>query len=313
LKVERLIITAALTGGVTIPTQTPYLPLTPEEIVNEAIRAADAGAAAVHIHARDPKDGRPTSDKHVFRKVVAEIKERSDLIIGVTTGGGIGISTNERLKVVPDLKPEIASFNMGSMNFSIHPISERYKDEDYKYPWEKGYLEMTKDAVFKNTFADLELFCQTMKVNGTKPEHEVYDVGHIYNIDYLVRRGLVDFPLWIQFVTGVLGGIYASVEDVMHMKQTAERLFGSQNFRWSVVGAGYPEQFRVATLAIIIEGHVRVGLEDNIYLRRGVLAKSNAELVEKVVRIAREFDRDIATPAEARQVLGLKGKNKVNF
>lgn len=310
---DKLIITAALTGGVTMPTQTPYLPLTPEEIVNEAVRAADAGAAAVHIHARDPKDGRPTSDENVFRETVAGIKEKSDVIIGLSTGGGLGISVQDRLKAVPYLKPEIASFNLGSMNFSIHPIAARYRDEDYKYPWEKSYLEMTKDAVFKNTFADLEFLCRTMKANGTKPEHEAYDVGHIYNMNYLVKNGLVEFPLWIQFVTGVLGGIYASVEDVIHMKQTAERLFGPQNFRWSVVGAGYPEQFRVATLAIMMGGHVRVGLEDNIYVSKGVLARGNAELVEKAVRIAREFDRDIATPAEARQMLGLKGKDNVSF
>jgi uncharacterized protein (DUF849 family) len=310
---EKLIITAALTGGVTMPTQTPYLPLTPEEIANEAIRAADAGAASVHIHARNPKDGRPTSDENIFREIASRIKQRSNLIICMTTGGGIGASAEERLRVVPALKPELASFNMGSMNFSIHPIADRYKDEEYRYPWEKDYIEMTKDAVFRNTFADLELFCQTMKGNGTKPEHEAYDVGHIYNIDYLLKRGLVDFPLWMQFVTGVLGGIYASVEDVMHMKQTAERLFGPQNFHWSVIGAGYPEEFKMATLAIMMGGHVRVGLEDNIYVSRGVLARSNAELVEKVVRIARELDRDIATPDEARHILGLKGKDKADF
>lgn len=310
---EKLIITAALTGGVTLPTQTPYLPITPEEIANEAIRAANAGAASVHIHARNPADGSPTSDLEIYRSYLAKIKEKTDVIVCITTGGAVWATREQRISVVPTFKPELASFNMGSMNFSIHPLAERYKDEDYKYLWEKELILFTKDLVFRNTFADIEHFLKVMKQNGTKPECEAYDVGHIYNINYLVQRGLIPLPIWVQFVTGVLGGIGATLDDVMYMKNTTDRLFGPQNYNWSVIGVGYPDEFKVATLAIMMGGHVRVGLEDNIYVSRDTLAKSNAELVEKVVRIAREFDRDIATPDEARKILGLKGKDKVDF
>lgn len=310
---EKLIITAALTGAVTMPVQTPYLPLSPEEVANEAIRAAEAGAASVHIHARSPKDGSPSAELEVFREIITRIKERTNAVICITTGGSLTATREERIRVVPAFKPELASFNMGSMNFSIHPIAERYEDKDYRYPWEKGFVEMTKDVIFRNTFADLEYFLQTLLNNDTKPECEAYDVGHLYNINYLVRKGLIKPPLWMQFVTGILGGIGASLEDIMYMKQTADRLFGAQNYDWSVIGAGYPDEFKAATLAIMMGGHVRVGLEDNIFVKKGVLAKSNAELVEKVVRIAREFDREIATPDEVRAYLGLKGKDKVNF
>jgi len=310
---EKLIITAALTGAVTMPVQTPYLPLSPEEVANEAIRAAEAGAASVHIHARSPKDGSPSAELEVFREIITRIKERTNVVICITTGGSLTATREERIRVVPTFKPELASFNMGSMNFSIHPIAERYEDKDYKYPWEKGFVEMTKDVIFRNTFADLEYFLQTLLDNDTKPECEAYDVGHLYNINYLVRKGLIKPPLWMQFVTGILGGIGTALEDIMYMKQTADRLFGAQNYDWSVIGAGYPDEFKAATLAIMMGGHVRVGLEDNIFVKKGVLAKSNAELVEKVVRIAREFDREIATPDEVRAYLGLKGKDKVNF
>jgi len=310
---EKLIITAALTGAVTMPVQTPYLPLSPEEVANEAIRAAEAGAASVHIHARSPKDGSPSAELEVFREIITRIKERTNVVICITTGGSLTATREERIRVVPTFKPELASFNMGSMNFSIHPIAERYEDKDYKYPWEKGFVEMTKDVIFRNTFADLEYFLQSLLDNDTKPECEAYDVGHLYNINYLVRKGLIKPPLWMQFVTGILGGIGTALEDIMYMKQTADRLFGAQNYDWSVIGAGYPDEFKAATLAIMMGGHVRVGLEDNIFVKKGVLAKSNAELVEKVVRIAREFDREIATPDEVRAYLGLKGKDKVNF
>ena len=310
---EKLIITAALTGAVTMPVQTPYLPLTPEEVANEAIRAAEAGAASVHIHARSPEDGSPSAELEFFREIITRIKEKSNVVICITTGGSLTATREERIRVVPAFKPELASFNMGSMNFSIHPIAERYEDKDYRYPWEKGFVEMTKDVIFRNTFADLEYFLQTLLDNDTKPECEAYDVGHLYNINYLVRKGLIKPPLWMQFVTGILGGIGAALEDIMYMKHTADRLFGAQNYDWSVIGVGYPDEFKAATLAIMMGGHVRVGLEDNIFVKKGTLAKSNAELVEKVVRIAREFDREIATPDEVRAYLGLKGKDKVNF
>lgn len=310
---EKLIITAAVTGAVTMPVQTPYLPLSPEEVANEAVRAAEAGAASVHIHARSPEDGSPSAELEFFREIITRIKERSNAVVCITTGGSLTATREERIRVVPTFKPELASFNMGSMNFSIHPIAERYEDKDYRYPWEKGFVEMTKDVIFRNTFADLEYFLQTLQENDTKPECEAYDVGHLYNINYLVRKGLIKPPLWMQFVTGILGGIGASLEDIMYMKHTADRLFGAQNYDWSVIGVGYPDEFKVATLAILMGGHVRVGLEDNIFIKKGVLAKSNAEMVEKVVRIAREFDREIATPDEVRAYLGLKGKDRVNF
>lgn len=219
----------------------------------------------------------------------------------------------ERVRVVPALKPELATFNMGSINFSIHPLAERYKDSDYKYPWEKDFVLSTKDFIFRNTFGDIEQFCKTMTENNTTPEHEAYDVGHLYNINYCIRRKLLKLPIWVQFVTGILGGIGADLESIMYMKQTCDRLFGPENFKWSVIGAGYPAEFNLATLAIMMGGHARVGLEDNIFIERGVLAKSNAELVEKIVRIAKELGRDIATPDEARTILNLKGKDKVNY
>ncbi len=219
----------------------------------------------------------------------------------------------QRAQVVPALKPELATFNMGSINFSIHPIADRYKDEDYKYPWEKAFAEGTKDFIFRNTFGDIEKLCQIMEENNTKAEYEVYDVGHLYNLSFLVRRKVIKLPVWLQFVTGILGGIGATIEEVIHLKHTADRLLGADNYKWSVIGAGYPAEFNLATLSIMMGGHARVGLEDNIFVEKGVLAKSNAELVEKIVRISRELGRDIATPDEARAILGLKGRDKVNY
>lgn len=310
---EKLIITAAITGNVTLPTQTPYLPLTPQQIIDEGVRAANAGAASVHIHARDPKTGRPTADQEVYREIATGIKQKSNVIVCITTGGAPNMTAAERVQVVPLLKPELATFNMGSINFSIHPLADRYKDEDYKYPWEKQLVLISKGNVFTNTFADIEHFCQTMKENDTKSEHEIYDVAHLYNVNFFVKKNIIKFPIWVQFVTGVLGGIGSSVEDVTYLKQTADRLFGPENYKWSVIGAGYPAEFNLATLAIIMGGHARVGFEDNIFIEKRVLAKSNAELVEKVVRIARELGREIATPDEARKILGLKGRDKVNY
>jgi uncharacterized protein (DUF849 family) len=310
---EKMIITAALTGNITLPTQTPHLPLTPQQIIDEAVRAANAGAASVHIHGRDPKTARPTTEPTVYREIAAGIKARSNVIVCVTTGGTAYMTPEERAQVVPALKPELATFNMGTINFSIHPIADRYKDEDYKYPWEKEFAISTKDFIFRNTFGDIEKLMQMMKENNTKPEFELYDVGHLYNLNFLVRRNIIKFPVWLQFVTGILGGIGANVDEVVHMKQTADRLLGAENYVWSVIGAGYPAEFNLATLGIMMGGHARVGFEDNIFIEKGVLAKSNAELVEKVVRIARELGREIATPDEARKILSLKGKDKVNY
>jgi len=310
---DKLIITAAITGGVTMPVQTPYLPITPQQIADEAVRAAEAGASSVHIHARNPEDGSPSSDLEIYREIITSIKERSDVIVCITSGGALNATREQRISVVPTFKPELASFNVGSMNFSVHPIAKRYSDEDYKYPWEKDFIEMTRDFVFRNTFADSEYFCQTMNENNTRPECEVYDVGHIYNARYLIRNGFLKTPIWMQFVMGALGGIGSSLEDTMYMKQTADRIIGKENYHWSVIGVGYPREFQVATLSIMMGGHVRVGLEDNIFIEKGVLAKSNAELVEKVVRIAKEFGRDIASPEETREFLALKGKEHVAY
>lgn len=308
---DKLIITAAVTGSVHVPTQTPYLPLTPKEIADESVRSAEAGAAIVHIHARDPKDGRPCSDLEVFREIITPIKGRSDVIICISTGGGAGMSIEERTKTIPFFRPEIASFNMGSINFGLYPLLQKYKE--FKFPWERPYLEMSRDFIFANTFADLEYICSIMRENQTKPEHEMYDVGHLYNTKFLLERGLLDTPLHMQFVMGVLGGIQPTIDDLLHMKKTADRLYGENQYTWSVIGAGYPAEFHVGAIAVMMGGHVRVGMEDNFRIRKGEYAKSNGELVEKMVRIARELDRDIATPDEVRAILGLKGKEKVNF
>ncbi len=305
---DKVIITCAVTGAIHTPTMSPYLPLTPEQIAEEAVKAAEAGAAVVHIHARDPKTGMPTSDVSVFREIMSRIKEKSDVIICPTTGGGLGMSVEERIRVVPELKQEMATFNMGSMNFALHHMLRKYRE--FRYEWERQYLEMSRDFVFKNTFADLEYIAKTFYENQTKPELECYDVGQIYNAAFLLETGVLKPPLHIQFVHGILGGIGTALEDLMHMKHTADRLLGT--FTWSVIGAGRHE-FRLCTLALLMGGHVRVGLEDNLYLERGRLAKSNAELVEKMVRIARELGREPATPDEARKILGLKGKDRVNF
>jgi uncharacterized protein (DUF849 family) len=302
--VEKLIISAAVTGSTTVPSQTPFLPLTPKQIADEAARAAEAGAAIAHIHARDPKTGAPTSSLEVFGEIINRIKEKSDIIINTTTGGGVGMSIEERVAVVTRFKPEMASFNMGSINFGLFPVARKIKE--FKYPWEKGYLDSTKDFVFRNTFSDLEHICHTMKESETKPELEMYDVGQLYNAAYLLRTGLLDTPLHMQYVMGVLGGIGATLKDLIHMKEISDRLYGENKYTWSVIGVGYPREFHLAAQAIIMGGHVRVGLEDNIFISKGVLTKSNAQLVEKVVRIARELDREIATPDESRKILGLK-------
>jgi uncharacterized protein (DUF849 family) len=215
--------------------------------------------------------------------------------------------------VVPALKPELATFNMGSINFSIHPLVNRYKDEEYRYPWEKEFASGTRDFIFRNTFGDIEQLCRIMAENDTKPEFEVYDVGHVYNLSFLIRKEIVKPPVWLQFVTGILGGIGSALEDIMYLKQTADRLIGDANYTWSVIGAGYPAEFKVATLSMMMGGHVRVGMEDNIFVEKGALCKSNADLVEKAVKIAALLDREIASPDEARAMLGLKGRDKVGY
>ena len=308
---EKLIITCAPTGSLMVPAQSPYLPITPEQIVDEVVRAADAGAAMVHIHARDPDDGKPTSDLEIMERIFTGIKERTNVIISLTTGGGLGMTPEERIRVVPEFKPEVASFNMGPVILSAKGLVERFTDKDYKHPWEKGYLEDIEEAVMLNTFASLDVFLRTMNENGTKSECEVWDASHIFNVAYLIGKGKLRPPIWMQFVTGAIGGIGSAPEDIIYLKHTADRLLGAGSYQWSVIGIGRAE-FRVAVLAIIMGGHVRVGFEDNLWLQKGSLAKSNAQLVEKVVRIAKELGREIATPDEARQILGLKALDKAN-
>jgi len=310
---DKLIISAAITGNITLPVQTPYLPLTPQQIIDDAVRSANAGAASVHIHGRDPKTARPTTEPAVYREIATGIKAKSDVIICVTTGGTADMTPAQRAQVVPALKPELATFNMGSINFSIHPIADRYKDEEYKFPWEKEFASGTKDFIFRNTFGDIEKLCQIMEENNTKSEFEIYDVGHLYNLNFLIKKKIIRLPIWLQFVTGILGGIGSALEDIMYLKQTADRLIGANNYTWSVIGAGYPAEFNVATLSMMMGGHVRVGMEDNIFVEKGVLCKSNADLVEKVVKIAKLMGREIATPDETRKILGLKGRDKVNY
>ena len=310
---DKLIITAALTGNITLPTQTPYLPINPQQIAEEAERCARAGAASIHVHARDPKTGQPSSDPAIYREIATQIKARTDAIFVPTTGGTMYMTPQERLRLVPDLKPEMATCNLGSINFSIHPIVNRYKEEDWKNSWEKEFAASTKDFIFRNTFGDIEVFYRTMMENGTKPEFEAYDIGHLYNIAFFIRKGIIKPPVWIQFVTGILGGIGTDLENIMFMKNTADRLIGAQNYKYSVIGVGYPAEIYVNCLSMMMGGNIRVGLEDNLFISKGVLARGSSELVEKVVRLARELGREIASPDEARQILGLKGKDKVNF
>ena len=309
---EKLILTAALTGAITVPTQTPHLPFTIEGIANDAIACATAGATNIHIHARDPENGRPSSDPEIVSQIAARIKEGCNAVVCITTGGGMGMIPQDRLRGVSLCQPELGTFNLGSLNFSMHPVARRYNPEDWQFDWEQDYVEGTKDFIFRNTFGDMEVYAGTMKENGVKPEFEAYDVGHLNNLKFMEKSGLAEPPYWIQFVLGVLGGLEATPESLIMMLQTADRLIGSENYRWSVIGVGYPMEFNMAAMGIILGGHVRVGLEDNIFVRRGELA-TNVSLVEKVKRIASEFEREIATPDEAREMLGLKGLDAVNY
>lgn len=307
----KIIITAAITGAVHTPSMSPYLPITPQQIADEAVAAGDAGAAMVHIHVRNPSDGRPTSDLGLFRQVLTEIKRRSNVVVNTTTGGGFGMTTQERLAVVPEFKPEVASFNMGSMNFGLYPYLS--KPRDWKYSWEEPYIRGTKDFIFRNTFADMEVFCRTMAENETKPELECYDVSHVYNANRLLMEGSLKGPVHMQFVLGITGGIGASLEDLLVMKQTADRLLGAGTYTWSVAAAGR-HQFGSCVAASRLGGHARVGLEDNLYLGKSVYARSNAEQVAKIRTMVRETTgREVATPDDVREALCLKGSAAVRF
>ena len=307
----KAIVTAAITGSIHTPTMSPYLPITPKQIAEHAIGAYEAGAAVVHIHVRNPETGQPAPDMNCFREVLTTVKSKCNVVINTTTGGGLGMTTQERLKVVPTFKPELASFNAGSVNFALFDIPERMKIKEWKYPWEKPYLEMTRDFIFPNTFKSLEEFAKTFEENGTKPEAEIYDTAMINTVAYLVKQGYVKKPVYLQFVLGIMGGIPPSVQNLVFLYETARRAFGD-DFVWSVCAAGR-DQLAMCTTALIMGGNVRVGMEDSLYAGKGIMAKSSADQVKKIIRIAKELSIDIAMPDEAREILGLKGLDKVNY
>ncbi|GGH12745.1 3-keto-5-aminohexanoate cleavage protein [Alsobacter metallidurans] len=306
---RKVVITCAVTGSIHTPSMSPHLPITAEEIAEAAIGAAEAGAAVVHLHARDPKDGRPDQSPERFAPFLKVIKQRSNVVVNITTGGAPTMSVEERLRPVAQFKPEVASLNMGSMNFGLFPMLARFKD--LKHEWERPYLEGSKERIFKNTFADIEMILRTCAENGTRFEIECYDIGHLYTLAHFVERGLVKPPFFVQSVFGILGGIGAHPEDVMHMKRTADRLFGD-SYRWSVLAAGR-NQLPVAAQAAAMGGNVRVGLEDSIWIGPGQLAKSNAEQVTQVRKIIEGLGLAVATPDDAREILQLKGGDRVEF
>jgi uncharacterized protein (DUF849 family) len=305
----KFILNCAVTGAIHTPTMAPYLPVKPEEIAAQALEALDAGASTVHVHGRDPETGLPTGDLDVMGEIVSTIHAKSEGVICITTGGGVNMTVEERMASVPRFKPELASCNLGSINFALFPVLEKIKD--WKHEWEPAYLEGSKDFIFKNTFADLDRALELMREAGTRPEFEAYDVGHLHNAHHYWVRKRVGAPFYVQFVMGILGGIAATVPHLLHMKQTAESLYGN-DLVFSTIAAGRNE-FALGTVSMLMGGGVRVGLEDNLWLSKGEMAKSNAELVEKMVRIAREFGYEPATPDETRELLRLKGRDKVNF
>lgn len=306
----KIIITCAVTGGIHTPTMSDALPYTPDDIASQATEAAEAGAAILHLHARDPQTGRPTPDPAVFMQFLPRIKQNCDAVINVTTGGGLNMTVEDRLAGPLQAKPEMCSLNMGSMNFGIYPLADRYKE--WKFDWEKPYLRGTDDFIFRNTFKDIERILKMLgEEHGTRFEHECYDVGHLYNLAHFVDRGLVKPPFFVQLIFGILGGIGPEMRNLMFMKETADRLFG-EDYRWSVLAAGR-FQIPFATQAAMMGGNLRVGLEDSLYIGRGDLAESNAEQVSKIRRIVAELGYQAATPDEARELLGLKGGDRVGF
>ncbi|MCG2776449.1 MAG: 3-keto-5-aminohexanoate cleavage protein [Desulfobacterales bacterium] len=305
---DKVIITAAVTGAIHTPTMSPHLPITPRQLIDEILAAHEAGAAVGHLHVRDPETGLPTADQDVFMEIASEVKKHCDIVLCTTTGGKLGEPVEKRVQVVSTLKPELASLNAGSLNFALFHIADNYKE--WKFEWEKYYLNLTEDFIFPNTFKTMREFLAIFNDMGTKPEFEIYDVGMINNLAFAIKAGYVRKPVYLQFVLGILGGIPATPENLVFLLETARKAIGE--FEFSVCAAGR-HQFRMCMQSFLLGGNGRVGLEDNLYLEKGVLAKSNAEQVEKIIRIARELELEPATPQEAREILGLKGLDKVDF
>jgi uncharacterized protein (DUF849 family) len=309
-KGNKIVISCAITGSIHTPTMSDALPVTPDEIATQAVDAAQAGAAILHLHARDPKDGRPTGDPKVFMQFLPRIKQACDAVVNITTGGAVTMTVEERIAAATAFSPEMCSLNMGSMNFALYPMARRYKK--FKYDWEEQYLLKSNGYIFPNTFADIEKIHHLLgEGHGVKFEHECYDTGHLYNLAHCVDRGWFKPPIFLQLIFGILGGIGADLDNLMFMKRTADRLFGS-DYLWSVL-AGGRHQMNFCTTAAMMGGNVRVGLEDSLYIGPGKLAKSNAEQVTKIRRIIEDLGYEAATPAEAREILHLKGADRVKF
>jgi uncharacterized protein (DUF849 family) len=307
---SKVIISCAVTGSIHTPSMSPHLPVTPEQIARESIAAAEAGAAILHLHARDPVDGRPTPSPEVFMQFLPRIAEATDAVVNITTGGSVKMSLEERLAAPLLAQPEMASLNMGSMNFNIAGLASRPRE--WQHGWEKDYLLGTEDMIFRNTFRDIATILQRLGEGcGTRFEFECYDIGHLYNLAHFVDRGLVKPPFLVQSIFGILGGIGADPQNLFVMRQTADRLFG-RDYVWSVLGAGR-NQMPFVTTAAVLGGHVRVGLEDSLYIGKGELARSNADQVRKIRRILDELSLPVATPDEARAMLALKGRREVAF
>ena len=305
----KVIITCAVTGPIHTPSMTPYLPITPDEITHQAVEAAEAGAAILHLHARNPETGQPDQSPEGFAKFLPRIKQSTTAVVNITTGGSPYMTVDERAAPAAKFKPEVASLNMGSMNFGLYPMLNRFKE--FKFDWEREHLEGSRDLVFRNSFKDIEYVLSTCYDNGTRFEFECYDISHLYNLAHFADRGLVKAPFFVQSVFGLLGGIGGHPEDVLHMKRTADRLFG-EDYRWSVLGAG-ANQLRIAAQAAALGGNVRVGLEDSIWAGKGELATSNAVQVTKVRQIIEGLGLSVASPDEAREILSLKGGDLVGF
>ncbi len=308
---DRVIITCAITGATHTPTMSEFLPTTPDAIIEQAIGAAKAGAAIIHLHARDPETHRPTANLDIWLHILRSIRSETDAILNMTTGGSTFMSIEDRLLAPSTASPELCSCNMGSMNFGTYTMIEKYKGK-WKFDWEEDYLEASRSAIFRNTFADIETILTTLGKGGTRFEFECYDVGHLYNLAHMLDRGLVETPMFLQLIVGTLGGIGPGPENLMFMKETADRLFGADSYQWSVL-AGGRHQLNMATMAATMGGNVRVGLEDSLYAGRGRLARSNAEQVTMIRGVIEGLTKDIATPADARRMLGLKGAEKVAY